>query len=54
MTKTTVSAVVPAQIKAEAVAILAANGISMAVFLRDFLARVAIRDKETLALLERK
>lgn len=54
MTITTVSAVVPAKVKADAEAILSANGISMDAFLREFLARVAVGNKETLAFLDIK
>ena len=49
MTIKTVSAAVPAKVKAEASAILAAHSISMAAFLREFLASVAAGDEETLA-----
>ena len=48
----TVSAAVPAEVKAEAAAIIAARGISMAALLREFLARVAAGDKETLIWLD--
>lgn len=44
----TVSAVMPAKVKAEVTAILASHDISMAALLREFLARVASNDKETL------
>jgi len=49
MTMKSVNAAVPANVKAEAVAVLAARGISMAAFVRELLARVAARDAETLA-----
>lgn len=49
MTIKTVSAAVPAKVKAKASAILAARSISMAAFLREFLASVAAGDEETLA-----
>lgn len=52
MTMKSVSAAVPANVKAEAVAALAARGISMAAFVRELLARVAARDTETLAWLD--
>jgi len=52
MSMKTVSAAVPADVKAEAAAILAAHGISMAAFVRELLARVAARDAETLAWLD--
>jgi len=52
MSMKTVSAAVPADVKAEAAAILAAHGISMAAFVRELLARVATRDAETLAWLD--
>ena len=42
------SAAVPADVKAEAAAVLASRGISMAAFVRELLARVAARDAETL------
>lgn len=45
----TVSASVPASLKAEVSAILDSRGISMTAFLRDFLGRVAANDKKTLA-----
>lgn len=48
-TMKTVSAVTPAEVKAEASAVLATHGISMAAFLREFLARVAAGDKVVLA-----
>lgn len=53
MTTKTVSAAVPADVKAEAAAVLAARGISMAALLRELLARVAVRDAETLAWLDK-
>ena len=49
----TVSATVPADVKAEAAAVLASRGISMAAFVRELLARVAARDAETLAWLDK-
>jgi antitoxin component of RelBE/YafQ-DinJ toxin-antitoxin module len=52
MTIKTVSAVVPAKVKTEASAVLVAHGISMAAFLREFLACVAAGDKGTLAWLD--
>jgi antitoxin component of RelBE/YafQ-DinJ toxin-antitoxin module len=48
----TISATVPASVKAEARAILAAHGVSMARLLREFLTRVAAHDAETLARLD--
>ena len=48
----TISAAIPANVKAEAVAVLAARGISMAAFVRELLARVAARDAEALAWLD--
>lgn len=48
----TISAAVPAAVKAEAKAILAAHGVSMAGLLREFLTRVAANDAETLAWLD--
>lgn len=48
----TISAAVPADVKAAAAAVLAARGISMAAFVRELLARVAARDAETLAWLD--
>lgn len=48
----TVSATLPVTVKAEAAAVLAARGISMAAFMRELLARVAARDAETLAWLD--
>ena len=52
MTTKTVSAAVPAAVKAEAAAISAVHGMSMAALLRELLARVAARDAETLAWLD--
>ena len=52
MSMKTVSAAVPADVKAEAAAVLASRGISMAAFVRELLARVAAGDKETLAWLD--
>ncbi|MBI5334265.1 MAG: hypothetical protein HZB72_06700 [Burkholderiales bacterium] len=48
----TVSAAVPADVKAEAAAVLAARSISMAAFVRELLTRIAARDAETLAWLD--
>ena len=48
----TVSAAVPAAVKAETAAVAAAHGMSMAALLRELLARVAAGDKETLAWLD--
>jgi len=48
----TISAAVPANVKAEAAAIAAAHGLSMAALVRAFLVRVAARDAETLAWLD--
>ena len=48
----TVSATVPADVKAEVVVVLAARGISMAALVRELLARVAARDAETMAWLD--
>jgi len=47
-----ISAAVPVAVKVEAKAILAAHGVGMAWLLREFLARVAARDAETLAWLD--
>lgn len=44
-----VSAAVPAGVKVEAAAVLAAHGVSMATIVRELLARVASRDAGTLA-----
>ncbi len=52
MAMKTISATVPAAVKAEAVAVAAAHGMSMAALLREFLARVAAGDKETLIWLD--
>lgn len=52
MTTKTVSVAVPAAVKAEAAAVAAAHGISMAALLREMLARVAARDPETMAWLD--
>jgi len=49
---TTISAVVPAAVKAEAKAVLAVHGVSMAWLVREFLTRVAARDAETLVWLD--
>ena len=48
----TVSAAVPADVKAEATAVAAAHGMSLAALVRELLARVAARDAETLAWLD--
>lgn len=45
----TVSATMPADVKAEAAAVAAAHDMSMAALLRELLARVAARDTETRA-----
>lgn len=50
MTTKTVSATVPANMKAEVAVILAAHGFSMAALVRELLARVAARDPETIGL----
>ena len=47
--KTTVSAMVPANVKAEAAVVAAAHGISLADLVRELLARIAAGDPETLA-----
>jgi len=44
---------VSAAVKAEAAAVVAAHGMSMAALLRELLARVATRDTETLAWLDK-
>ena len=43
---------VPANVKAEAAAVAAAHGMSMAALVRELVARVAARDAETLAWLD--
>ena len=48
----TISAAVPANVKAEAAAVAAAHGMSLAALVRDLVARVAARDAETLAWLD--
>ncbi|HCB1903457.1 TPA: hypothetical protein MYQ17_004752 [Citrobacter amalonaticus] len=48
----TISAAIPANVKAEAAAVAAAHGMSLAALLRELLARVAARDAETLAWLD--
>ena len=48
----TISAAVPANVKAEAAAVAAAHGMSMAALLRDLLTRVASRDAKTMAWLD--
>lgn len=52
MAMKTVSATVPIDVKAEAAAVAAAHGISMAELLHELLVRVAARDAETLAWLD--
>jgi DNA-damage-inducible protein J len=52
MTTKTVSATVPANMKAEVAVVLAACGFSMAALVRELLARVAARDPETMAWLD--
>ena len=42
----TISAAIPANVKAEAAAVAAAHGMSLAALLRELLARVAARDAE--------
>lgn len=49
----TISASVPANVKAEAVTVAAAHGMSMAALVRELLARVAARDAETLIWLDK-
>ena len=49
---TTISAAVPADVKAEAAAVAEAHGMSLAALVRDLVARVAARDAETLAWLD--
>ena len=48
----TISATVPAAGKSEAAAVAAAHGRSLAVLVRELVARVAARDAETLAWLD--
>jgi antitoxin component of RelBE/YafQ-DinJ toxin-antitoxin module len=48
----TISAAIPANVKAEAAAVAAAHGMSLAALARELLARVAARDAETLAWLD--
>ncbi|HCD7493365.1 TPA: hypothetical protein ND476_003858 [Enterobacter asburiae] len=52
MTTKTVSVAVPADVKAEVAAIAAAHGMSMTGLVREFLARIAAGDVETLAWLD--
>ena len=47
-----ISAAIPANVKAEAAAVAAAHGMSLAALRRELLARVAARDAETLAWLD--
>ena len=49
---TTISAAVPADVKAEAAAVAAAHGMSLAGLVRELVARVAARETETLAWLD--
>lgn len=53
MTTKTINATVPAQVKTEATAVLKTLGMSMAAFLREMMARVAARDAQTLAWIEK-
>ncbi|NMY43750.1 hypothetical protein HBN76_20790 [Pseudomonas sp. WS 5013] len=53
MAMKTISARVPATVKTEAAAVATAHGISMAELVRELLARVAARDAETLAWLDK-
>lgn len=48
----TVSARVAATVKAEATAVAEAHGMSMACLVRELVARIAVRDPETLAWLD--
>ena len=48
----TISATVPAAVKSEAAAVAAVHGMSLAVLVRELVARVAARDAETLAWLD--
>ena len=48
----TISAAIPANVKAEAAAVAAAHGMSLAALGRELVARVAARDAETLAWLD--
>ena len=53
MTTKSVSATVPAAVKAEAAAVAAAHGMSMAALLRELLARVGAHYAETLTWLDK-
>ena len=48
----TISAAVPANVKAEAAAVAAAHGMSLAALVRELVACVAARETETLAWLD--
>ena len=48
----TISAAVPADVKAEAAAVAEAHGMSLAALVRELVARVAAHDAETLAWLD--
>ncbi|HDV6135478.1 TPA: hypothetical protein ACGR4O_006550 [Pseudomonas aeruginosa] len=48
----TISAAVPVNVKAEAAAVAAAHGMSLAALVRELVARVAAREAETLAWLD--
>ena len=48
----TISAAVPADVKAEAAAVAEAHGMSLAALVRELVARVAARETETLAWLD--
>lgn len=48
----TISAAVPADVKAEAATVAAAHGMSLAALVRELVARVAARETETLAWLD--
>ena len=48
----TISAAVPANVKAEAAAVAAAHGMSLAALVRELVAHVAARDAKTLAWLD--
>ena len=48
----TISAAVPANVKAEAAAVAVAHGMSLAALVRELVARVAAHDAETLAWLD--
>ncbi|WP_251850721.1 hypothetical protein [Enterobacter asburiae] len=49
----TISAAVPAALKAEAATVAAAHSMSLAALVRELIARVAARDAETLAWLDK-